>query len=105
MFCRPSPLGPTGITSRFSSPICLRSARTSSPGATTRPVQLGLRFRNHRKPSSRSPSGRADAQWLLLGGSCLSVDLEQVGGDQPPVGRLSLVGEILPTGYRTTTYI
>ena len=42
---------------------------------------------------------------IRLGGACLSVDLQQVGGDQLPVGRLSLVGEILPTGYRTTTCI
>ena len=42
---------------------------------------------------------------IRLGGACLSVDLQQVGGDQLPVGRLSLVGEILPTGYRTTTSI
>ena len=35
---------------------------------------------------------------IRLGGACLSVDLQQVGRDQLPVGGLSLVGEILPTG-------
>ena len=58
-----------------------------------------------RAPGSAAGSTLAPLTEIRLGGACLSVDLQQVGGDQLPVGRLLLVGEILPTGYRTTTCI
>jgi hypothetical protein len=65
--------------------------------------RLAGEIATRQEPHSRDVPRRLTE--IRLGGACLSVDLQQVGGDQLPVGRLSLVGKILPTGYRTTTCI